>query len=43
MKLGTDLELLNTAQKFLRAVGRPTVVSSGKLMFAEDEKLDTVK
>lgn len=35
MGAGTDLELMDTAQKFLEAVGRPTIVSSGKQMFAE--------
>lgn len=32
---GTDLELMDTALNFLEAVGRPTIVSSGKQMFAE--------
>lgn len=35
MGAGTDLELMDTAQKFLKAVGRPIIVSSGKQMFAE--------
>lgn len=35
MSAETDLELMDTAQKFLKAVGRPIIISSGKQMFAE--------
>lgn len=33
--VGTDLDLMDTTQKFLEAVGCPTIVSAGKQVFAE--------